>query len=137
MTLPAPDISDLLQDQTLRSLVPSRLTTDAQAAMAMSGTPTGFDPADHSQVDDAIPGIDDMEGPANRCTECQWGEDAPVCGCGPHTMTSRDSDGEFCIRCGHAPECHGKPVEGGSAVCATCFGSRVIASCGPCPECQP
>lgn len=48
----------------------------------------------------------------NNCTECQF--DSEVCGMpmglvGHHVMS--DKDGEFCIRCGHAPECHGKSEE--------------------------
>jgi hypothetical protein len=42
-------------------------------------------------------------------------------------MLAEDKDGWFCVRCGHAPECH-KP-----SVCEVCNGSGGIASACRCP----
>jgi hypothetical protein len=165
------------------------LISHAAAAMAMQGRPTGFS---LQLIDDSIPGLDDMEGPAfapaafaqcecelvdldadapicthfeddndpdcpdtctacrhgerchlkghvpnptpwggkmcgsNTCTECQWGD---ACGVvHPNKgMLAEDKDGWFCVRCGHAPECH-KPI-----ACEFCNGSGGIASACRCP----
>ena len=45
----------------------------------------------------------------NKCTECEFGTEA--CGVGSEFVESSglsDDNGVFCIRCGHAPECHDK-----------------------------
>ena len=45
----------------------------------------------------------------NKCTECEFGTE--TCGVGSEFVESSglsDDNGVFCIRCGHAPECHDK-----------------------------
>lgn len=84
----APDITDLLQDPILRSLVPSRLSQDAAAATALSGTPTGY----LTELEFLKTKLADSA--ARSDIECWTSRDVE----GWHDLTTTSSTDEDCVR---------------------------------------
>jgi len=111
------DIDEIMTDESLIRK-PCELCNDSRA------TPFGGEcqecktsPVVFDNIKDAVvPAVG--RGSKETCTECLlFGVGFEVCGIPPTSreLICRDDDGDYCLRCGHHPDCHQPKASEGAA----------------------